>query len=202
MPHNGVLFDYKAFMACAKLLQARAHHASNAADPVFHVVLTYVTLAINIIANPKHPLEDTAEGETQDKTPSIKVQEEVTKEDSSKEDVSKEEDAGQKDEEDSQKPASPKPSRTSEEPSSESKNANANTNDEEEAGISNSKDESGRGDSTEDVSKEEMEVDRGNRQPKELEVEIWSLEDEEKLLQFVAKVFQMNFPMYAAHKQY
>ncbi|XP_033629048.1 ubiquitin carboxyl-terminal hydrolase 34-like isoform X1 [Asterias rubens] len=167
-----------------------------------NLVQLILRFAINIIANPKHPLEDTAEGETQDKTPSIKVQEEVTKEDSSKEDVSKEEDAGQKDEEDSQKPASPKPSRTSEEPSSESKNANANTNDEEEAGISNSKDESGRGDSTEDVSKEEMEVDRGNRQPKELEVEIWSLEDEEKLLQFVAKVFQMNFPMYAAHKQY
>ena len=121
-----------------------------------------------------------------------------------KEDITKEEDAGPKNEEESKKPESPEPSGTLEEPSSGSKDT-SNTTDKEDVGSSDSKEKTGNGENAEEKcpSKEEgEEEDRGNRQTKETEVEVWSLEDEEKLLQFVAKVFQMNFPMYATHKQY
>lgn len=50
--------------------------------------------------------------------------------------------------------------------------------------------------------KEKMESEKKTESDKEddKEKDIWTIEEKEKLLQFVTKVFLMNFPSYIAYK--
>ena len=50
-----------------------------------------------------------------------------------------------------------------------------------------------------DTGKEEEDGEKKEKMEED-EQEVWSIEEKEKLLQFVTKVFLMNFPSYIAYK--
>ena len=54
----------------------------------------------------------------------------------------------------------------------------------------------------EDVVKEDRVVKEGKKEVRRAEDEDWTLEEKERLLHLVAKIFHMTFPLYSAHKQY
>ncbi|XP_022096710.1 ubiquitin carboxyl-terminal hydrolase 34-like [Acanthaster planci] len=157
------------------------------------LVQLILRFAINIIANPKHPLGDTGDREVQDKEVSVQDSVEMPKDD-----TVKDEDTRQRDGEESKNLSSPGQQELSEESPVESTDAKS-ASDEESISVTKKEEASNDGGSS---TRKERQEDKGTSETKEAHTEVWNLEEEEKLLQFVAKVFQMNFPMYAAHKQY
>ncbi|XP_038075535.1 ubiquitin carboxyl-terminal hydrolase 34-like isoform X2 [Patiria miniata] len=158
-----------------------------------NLVQLILRFAINIIANPTHPLGDVGDSEIPDKEVSVQESEEKPKEAKLTEEVTR-----QKAEVESRNP-SPEHQKVTQDHSVVSTDANSSTNNESASRI-NKQDQIF--DDEANPTKKEEEEEKGNVENKETCAEVWNLEEEEKLLQFVAKVFQMNFPMYAAHKQY